>query len=237
VLSFVTTHESPLKNVLVRRALNLAVDRTAIIATLLAGAVTPASQGATRGAYGYDTALKPFEYNPDEAKRLLIQAGYGNGFSFVLEVVAGSSANDTAIVQRIAQDLEKIGVHMRLRQVPLQEFLRDAATGNWVADAFVMVYPSVPPFDALRPLRIHSCLRPAAWFCDPTIMPAINAAFSEFDPAKQIAERHALMAWERDQVPALFLWEDVRFGGVANGAKNFGEVNGFIDYDRITLAR
>ena len=71
VISFITTtHDSPLRNLLVRRALNLAVNRPALISALLADAVISASQGATRGSFGYDPSLKPFAYDPTEAKRL-----------------------------------------------------------------------------------------------------------------------------------------------------------------------
>ncbi|MCB2107283.1 MAG: ABC transporter substrate-binding protein [Rhodobacteraceae bacterium] len=237
VISFITTRDTPLRNVLVRRALNLAVDRAAINDALLGGVAPPATQGATRGSYGFDPSLPPFDYRPEEAKQLLRAAGLEDGFTFSVELVSGSTANDMAIIQRIAEDLSKVGVRMDIRQVTIQEFLRDTATGSWQADSFIMVFPVVPPMDVLRPLRLHSCLRPLPWFCDPSVMPAIDAAFSEFDPVKQVEQRRALMAWERDQVPALFLWEDVRFIGLAPGVENFEEINGFINYDRITLSR
>jgi len=39
----------------------------------------------------------------------------------------------------------------------------------------------------------------------------------------------------RDQMPALFLWEDVRFGAMAPGIRGFEEVHGFITYEDLAF--
>ncbi|MBM3514002.1 MAG: hypothetical protein FJX59_09830, partial [Alphaproteobacteria bacterium] len=70
-ISLVTTRDLPFNDVRVRRALNLAVNRAPIVATLLRGSTVVASQPAARGVFGRDDTIGDFDYDPEKAKRLM----------------------------------------------------------------------------------------------------------------------------------------------------------------------
>lgn len=79
----------------VRRALSMAIDRQAIIDAIYDGAFTPATgvvsplfDGAREGVCQY------CEYNPEEAQRLLDEAGGWQGGTLVLEANAGAGHED-----------------------------------------------------------------------------------------------------------------------------------------------
>src|SRR5262249_58896328 len=74
------TLQKPLGDVRVRRALNLAVDRETIVKTLLQGYGKPTGQPFIPGWLGYDPEIKPFPYDPAQAKKLLADAGYPTSF-------------------------------------------------------------------------------------------------------------------------------------------------------------
>src|SRR5690606_8216475 len=72
----------------VRRAINMAIDREAIVEGLLLGMADVAVQPFPEGYYAYnpDYPADYFEYDPDAAKQLLADAGYPDGFSFGMVV-------------------------------------------------------------------------------------------------------------------------------------------------------
>ncbi len=73
--------KDPWKDLKVREAMNIAVDRKALVKTFYRGLATPAPIYATLP--GWDK-LEPIPYDPKRAKQLLAEAGYPNGFSFKL---------------------------------------------------------------------------------------------------------------------------------------------------------
>nr|NKB45731.1 hypothetical protein [Alphaproteobacteria bacterium] len=104
-LQFILERESPLTDARVRRALNLAVDRSQITKHILAGATVPATQLAVSEAFGYAPGLPPLEHDLEQARQLMSDAGYKNGFRLPMTMTLGSSPNDTAVFQQVAADL------------------------------------------------------------------------------------------------------------------------------------
>jgi len=236
VLAFITIKDSPLKDKRVRQALNYAVDRQAIVDALLGGMTAPASQPAPRGVFGRDESLQPYPYDPAKAKALLAEAGYPNGFSFVSETSSGGRGPTGAIAQKIAQDLAAIGVRMEIRAVPQSKIFRAAYDGSFEGQAFTMMYGSIPYMDALVSLRLHSCLWQTPWNCVPAYAERIQQAYAAFDLEERERLTKALVRDIRDDAPALWLYEDVTFDGVAARVKNYKPVFSTINYEELELA-
>lgn len=103
-------YEGPLKDIRVRRALNLAIDRQAIADKVYFGQALPAQVFFPSGI-GSDTSLKPYPYDPDTAKKLLDEAGYGKGLSFTLGVTESASTPlSPETIQAVQGMWEKVGV-------------------------------------------------------------------------------------------------------------------------------
>lgn len=64
----------PLNDVRVRKALNLALDREALRVAIFGENTVPAAQLVTESVLGYNPGLKPWEYNLEEAKKLIAEA-------------------------------------------------------------------------------------------------------------------------------------------------------------------
>ena len=131
VISFITERDSPLQDPQVRIALNLAVDKQSLVDVLMAGKTVAVGQPAVRTAFGFDPSLKAYEYAPNKAKMMLIEAGYPDGFDMMTDVVPGGSANIDAIYQKISSDLARIGVRMKLHQIPLPKLVEGINQGSF----------------------------------------------------------------------------------------------------------
>ena len=224
---------NPLDDVRVREALNLAVDRRGLVDGLLAGIPELPTQPATSVTYGFDPSLPPIPFDRERAKQLLSDAGYPEGFSFIVQGVIGSGANDAAMYQKVAQDLAAVGVTMEIRTFPVTQLIRSVMEGGWNGDAFGVTFASEPTVDVLRPLRNHSCLWTHPWYCDERIMPAINEALVTFDVERGLELRHDIMKFYRDEWVALYLYQIVRFAGTRANVRGFSEVHGYVSYEDI----
>ncbi len=106
-----------LGDVRVRRALNHAVDREAIAAALLGDAGFALSQYAIEGHRGYSAALNEANaYDPELARRLLAEAGYGDGVT-IPALTLGLLGLDI-LVQAIGGQLAEVGVTLDITTVP-----------------------------------------------------------------------------------------------------------------------
>ncbi|MCD8509405.1 MAG: ABC transporter substrate-binding protein [Bacillus sp. (in: Bacteria)] len=74
----------PFDNVLVRRALNHAVDKEGLMAMLYSGLAIPAKNIIPPAYLGYNDDVQEYEYNPELAMELLAEAGYPDGLEFDL---------------------------------------------------------------------------------------------------------------------------------------------------------
>lgn len=229
-----TEMDTPLRDVRVRRALNFAVDRRRIVDRLLGGRARVANQPAPSVAEGYNPDLPPYPYDPDAARTLLAEAGYPDGFRFVMESGSGAGTVNTVITQQVAADLARIGVIMEVRPVPLAQLLQRVQTGGWEGAAFNFSF-FTPTLDALRPQRNQSCLWVKPWYCDREVVPLILAAQSEFDRDKRRRLLHRIMARSHQQSQAIFIYEGVGFMGLGPRVRELPSDFGVIRFDQVVF--
>ncbi len=72
--------------------------------------------------------MKPEEYDPEGAKKLLAEAGYPNGFTMTLATPNNRYINDEQVAQACAQMFSRIGVTTRVDAMPLAVYLGKART-------------------------------------------------------------------------------------------------------------
>ena len=102
--------DSPFKNPLVRKATSLAIDRKGIADAIGNGTMEPWGSFLAPYHLGFDTKRKPDPFNPAEAKKLLAQAGYPNGFDTVLTYTSTQKERFEAI----AQQLRDVGIRCKM---------------------------------------------------------------------------------------------------------------------------
>lgn len=102
--------ENPLQDLRVRTALDLAIDRETLVRVVLEGLGTPATQLMPEGFFGYTDRLGAREYNLDEARRLLDEAGYGDGFEIDFTCTNNRVPGDSVVCEALAQMWSRLGL-------------------------------------------------------------------------------------------------------------------------------
>ncbi len=234
MLQYGQGRDTPLNDIRVRHALNYAVDKQTIADVLLDGLAAVASQPAVQEAYGFDPTLAPYAYDPARARQLLSEAGYADGFTMTLET-SGGGTNGRSIVQRVADDLNRIGIQVDVQQKPVMSFLMDFVRGRIDADSFTLQWGSYPILDSIQMTNINSCRKSEPWYCDEEIQPTIEAAWMETDPDVALALRHEVMRHYRDDAASILLHENVGFIGLAPRVQGFEQTFGYVSYETVRL--
>ncbi|WP_052214095.1 ABC transporter substrate-binding protein [Belnapia sp. F-4-1] len=107
--------KNPFQDVRVRRAMLLAIDMNAIQRTVMRGQSRPSNLLYGPGVNGFVEAddVRP-AVNVNEAKRLLTEAGYPNGFGVTLDCPNDRYVNDEAICTAAVSMLARIGIRVTL---------------------------------------------------------------------------------------------------------------------------
>ncbi|MEM9047889.1 MAG: ABC transporter substrate-binding protein [Pseudomonadota bacterium] len=111
--------ENPFRDVRVREAINLAIDKDAIQRVVMEGLSFPTGMITPPGVLGNTPDNDPpYPYDPDKAKALLTEAGYPEGFSIQLDCPNNRYNNDEKICQAAVAMLARVGIDVSLSAIP-----------------------------------------------------------------------------------------------------------------------
>ena len=123
----------PLDKVEVRRAINLAIDRKALVEAVYQGTGVIARNPIPPSMWSYNKGLDAWAYDPAQAKALLAKAGLPNGFEVVLwalPVQRPYNPNGQQAAELIQSDLAKVGIKARIVKYEWAEYLKRGKAGE-----------------------------------------------------------------------------------------------------------
>lgn len=224
-------------DVRVRKAVTMAIDREAITNTVLRGLAEPMIGPITSTATGFDPDLEPLPYDPEQARELLAEAGYPDGFSVDFDIRPGLMPKDDETPVAIAAMLSEVGIEVNITTYDIGTFLEHTADGT-IADLHMNFWAGGGVGHAYQPLRaLYSCengsqVHNPGYYCDPDV----DAAAQEAADALVVGdEDSALEAYSRAQQAAIdsamgaYLWEYSDVWGVKDGVEY--PLNEVGDYD------
>jgi peptide/nickel transport system substrate-binding protein len=118
------TQRGIMKDRNVRRALTLAVDRDAIIKSIMLGNAKPIASFQGSLSFGNDPAMKPLPFNPAQARALLQKAGVKPGTAIQLDF-RGPDSNFREVAQAVAGYLQAVGITVSLKPYETNVLLND----------------------------------------------------------------------------------------------------------------
>jgi len=215
------------QNKTLRQALNYAINREEIAATILNHRAVP-DHGAVvpKGMPGYETFEGPYHYDPDRARQLLAEAGYPNAEGLpLLELQLNSSGRDNEKIAEIIQGyMEEIGVKVSLQVVDWRVHLDTVREGKvpfyrmgWLND-----YPS--PENSLMLLEGHNHPPDGenyACYKNPEFDRFFAAALESTDPAEQNRLYRKAEEVAVADAPWIFLYFLKRYRLVAPEVRDF----------------
>ena len=209
----IPTDIEPFSDVRVRKALNLAVDVQAIIETLFGGRGTQLAGLFVETSLGFDPALAPYVYDPEQAKALLTEAGYPDGFETRLSY---ASLERSDLVEAIAGQLTEVGIRTKAERIEVATFNQQWKDPEAAPLRYVSWRPMFDPYTLL------SLLVSSAGFLsrhdNPSVQALIDTGAVETDPATRTGIYKQLGQVLHDEPAAIYLWSLTAFYGVAGDA-------------------
>lgn len=108
----------PLNDVRVRRAIQMAIDRQSILDSIYSGDGKLEDGVYPTGCISYSEENQGWlSYDPEAAKALLAEAGYGDGFDMEIDVDSSVTDAATNTIQIIAQNLSDVGIRADINTI------------------------------------------------------------------------------------------------------------------------
>jgi peptide/nickel transport system substrate-binding protein len=216
----VNTYKKELSDKRVRQALNYAIDKETLVNDVLQGTATVAT-GPTPAAFAwaYNESLEPYPYDPEKAKALIEEAGYGDGTEITFYVTEGGSGmlDPVPMGTAIQADLAEVGITVNIETYEWNTFLDRVNPGlegkaAMAEMAWMTNDPDTLPYLALRTeaLPENGGLN-SGYYSNPEVDELLEKARTSTDQA----ERAELYKQMQELV-----YEDAPWAFVANWKQN-----------------
>lgn len=127
------TEMKPFDNVLVRKAVYLAINKKAIVDAIYAGLGSPAKNPIPPTIWSYHHEIEDYPYDPELAKKTLAEAGYPNGFEtdfWAMPIPRPYMPNGRKVFEAIQADLSKIGIQLQFNSPDWGTYLEETKYGK-----------------------------------------------------------------------------------------------------------
>jgi peptide/nickel transport system substrate-binding protein len=217
--------KAPTDNVLVRQALNYAIDKEAIIQDVYGGLVKPESGPISSSVFGY-AETPEYEYNPEKAKALLAEAGYPNGFTVKFLVPQGRYLGGEETSVLIQSYLADVGVTAEIDVLEWATYHETIQTTADKADfnmAFIGFSPSTNDADWML-YTFYKCdsigvSNNQSFTCDPELDKLLDAGRFTVDPEKRKVIYAEVLNKIVTEARDIYLFSEAQITGVKDSVK------------------
>lgn len=125
--------KEPFGNRDVRKAMNMAINKDAIIDAVFLGSAEKAKNPIPPTMWGYNEAIEDDPYDPEQAKALLAEAGYEDGFEttiWAMPVQRPYNPDARRMAELMQEDFAKIGVDAEIVTYEWGEYLERTKNGE-----------------------------------------------------------------------------------------------------------
>lgn len=206
-----------LQDVRVRRALELAINRQALVQQVWKGEATLAAADQSNMSWTSNPNLKPYPYDPNESKKLLAEAGWkmgsdgylhknGQTFSLVYATTAGNATREAT--ERLVQYwFKQVGIKMTIKNYPANQYFGTVLPSGQGWDLAEFEFGDSPdPASKTQSLFTSSGVQNYGSFQDSTV----NQLMSQVAVTVEQSQRQKMMQQVEsilhDQLPALWYY-------------------------------
>ena len=127
------TTKKPFDDVRVRKAVNMAINKKAIVDAVYLGSGIPAINPLPPTIWSFNKNIKDDAYNPEAAKKMLADAGFPNGFEtdlWAMPVQRPYNPNAKRIAELMQADLVKVGIKAEIKSFEWGEYRKRMQNGE-----------------------------------------------------------------------------------------------------------
>ena len=195
----------------VRRAIAMAIDRQAIVASIMRGTARVATGMLAPENWAYEADVPRYPYDPQVASRLLDAAGHplrADGKRFTLAYTTTQGQERRLLAEAFAAMLAKVGIELRIRTYEWPTFYSDIQRGNfdvtsmaWIGindpHHYYMVFDSAmtPPKGLNR-----------SGYSNPDMDRLLEAGEAALDPARRKSIYSRVQKLAAQDLPYISLW-------------------------------
>jgi peptide/nickel transport system substrate-binding protein len=218
---FLNGRKAPLNNVLVRQAINYAIDLPTIVKDVLDGYGVPVATWQSSASFGNDPSLKPYPYNPTKAKALLAQAHY-NSSTTLKFTIDGTDSVFKQVAEVVVAELQQVGINVNLQTVAPTVLYNKAIPkgtygdmaefgwGGWTLDFDNTAYSLYYTGQVYNP-----------GYTNPTLDKLLTAARSTLDKNKRLSLYKQVDAILYHDVPNAAMYQTVNLWAESTNVHNF----------------
>ncbi len=219
---FFNTNRKPFDDVRVRKAIMMGIDWRAIEKVVYEGRSCIGGYQAPQGNWGIscEEVAKIKGYgastpeNKVEAKKLLAEAGYPNGFD--VTILMGYGATNDQIHQMVQQMLPEIGVKVNLRPMERTAYYNAMNTGDFEMNSMGALAALDDPNDHLALWIICEGGRNYGKFCDQKVEQLYKQQSKELNVEKRKKIYRELELYLLEQAPMVQAWGTGEAIGIVN---------------------
>ena len=186
--------KNPFKDVRVRKAFYLAIDENAIADKVMRKAAVPSALMISPLLFPLAKDFTRPKADPNEAKKLLTEAGYPNGFEVTMDCPNDRYVNDEAICQAVTAMLARIGVKINLLAQPKAKYFAKILVSGGYDTSFYLLGWTPGSFDSWNVLaNMYGCRdekgvggnNNVGNYCNPKMEELIKQVLVENDTGKR----------------------------------------------------
>ncbi|QTD40937.1 glutathione ABC transporter substrate-binding protein [Sporosarcina sp. Te-1] len=216
------TEKEPFNDPKVRKAISMLVNKEDISEGVYDGFGVLAKGPLAPGIFGYHEDANPVEYNPDEAKKLLEEAGYGDGFKTSIWTNDNPQRQQIAVL--VQEELKKVNIEADINVMEFGAYLDKTAAGEH--DMFILGWSnSTGDADYGLYALFHSSQKGdpgnRSFYENPEVDKLLEEGRRESDPAKRIEIYNKVQEHLIEDAPMVYLIHTEYLTGVSNKIKGF----------------
>jgi len=224
-LAYNVTHP-PLDQLKVRQALDMAIDKQAIIKAVYQGAGQLAQNALPPAQWSYDPSVKDAPYDPVKAKALLKEAGVAPGTTlnlWAMTVQRASNPNARMSAQMIQQDWAKVGINANIVSYEWGEYIKRAKNGEHDAMIYGWTGDNGDPDNWLGVLYSCAAVKGSnyAKWCNPAYDKLVQQAKVSNDREQRIKWYQQAQKILKEQVPITPIANSTVFQPLRKEVKDF----------------
>ena len=205
-----------LRDIRIRQAIDLAIDRNVLTSRLLRGLGKPTGQLIAPVTFGYSFDIKPTEFNPARARELVSASGY-KGEKIVLQYPNNNLAFGDEVAQAIANYLGQVGINVELQGMEYSAFFPLWASRKLNGLHLFAYGPSIMDADQIIGSLYDKAGR--VYWTDPRVQQLADQQRGEHDKDKRRALIGEILKLSKDNVPYAPLYQEIHAYGIQNRVK------------------